>query len=136
MFKEDLISSIDIYWEMQGVDDLSARLALHRRSSHDPLVEAGIGLNIVGEPGFTALALAGQCEKAILERLGAYLIRDKVEAGLLAYVAADRDAMTRLAQAAARPDEWLALARRRVDRFNAEHPICNRPRGLIPVVPV
>jgi hypothetical protein len=84
MFKDDLISSIDLYWEMQGVDDLSIRLAMHRRSSHDPLVEAGIGLNIVGEPGFTPRGLAELCEKTILARLGAYLIRDRVEAGLLA----------------------------------------------------
>lgn len=129
MFKDDLISSIDLYWEMQGVDDLSIRLAMHRRSSHDPLVEAGIGLNIVGEPGFTPRGLAELCEKTILARLGAYLIRDRVEAGLLAYIAADRDALARLAEAAERPEEWMAAARRRVDRFNSEHPICNRPRS-------
>ena len=136
MFKEALISSIGTYWKMQEASDWQTRLAMHRASSRDPLVEAAVGLNIAGEPEFTALALSGQCSKIILEHLGAYLIRDRAEDGLLAYVAADPDAMTRLAQAAERPDEWLATAWLRVDRFNAEHPICSRPRGLIPVVPV
>ncbi|HEV2675216.1 MAG TPA: hypothetical protein VGV37_11800 [Aliidongia sp.] len=129
MFKDDLILSIGNYWEMQAIDDLQIRLTMNRRSSRDPLVLASIGLNITGEPNFTILALAGQTDQCILEHLGAYLIRDRVEAGLLAYVAADRDALARLAQAAAKPDEWLLAAWVRLDRFNAEHPISNRPRS-------
>jgi hypothetical protein len=129
MFKDELISSIGAYWAMQDIDDLPARLAMNRRSSRDPLVQASVGLCVSGEPGFTSLALSGQSEQFILERLGAYLVRDRVEAGLLAYVAADRDALSRLAQAAPRPDEWLVAAWLRIDRFNLDHPVAGRVRS-------
>lgn len=133
MFKDELISSITTYWAMQGIDDPQTRLAMSRASSRDPLVQAGLGMNIMGEPGFTAVALSEQTDKCILERLGAYLVRDWVEAGLLAYVAASGDSMARLAQAAPQPDEWMLVARRRIDRFKAEHPVSHRPVTATPL---
>ncbi|HEV2675217.1 MAG TPA: hypothetical protein VGV37_11805 [Aliidongia sp.] len=129
MFEQELISAIEHYREMQEVDDLQTRLIMNRQSSRDPLIQSIIGLNAAGEPGFSMAALAGQSEKIILERLGTYLIRERVEAGLLAYVAADRDALMRLAQAAAQPSEWLTVARRRIDRFSVEHPVGHRPHS-------
>ena len=81
----------------------------------------------LGLLGFAAAALSGQTEKFILARLGDYLVRDRIEAGLLVYVAATGDSLARLAQAADKPDEWLVLAHGRIDRFSAEHTICNRP---------
>jgi hypothetical protein len=128
MFKEDLIFSIETYWAMQSVEDLQTRVAMNRTSSRDPLVKAGLGVNIAGEPGFTASMLLSQTEKMILARLGDYLVRDQVEAGWLVYIAASGDSLARLAQAAEKPDEWLLIARRRIDRFSAEHHVSNRPR--------
>jgi hypothetical protein len=127
MFKDELISSIENYWAMQNVDDLKMRVAMNRAVSRDPLVKAGLGVNVAGDPAFATAALAGQTEKFILARLGDYLVRDRIEAGLLVYVAATGDALARLAQAADNPDEWLVLAHRRINRFSADHMVCNRP---------
>jgi hypothetical protein len=118
MFMHELIASITAYRAMQGTDDLQRRRVMNMASSRNHLVQAGVELNIIGEPGFTIPALSGQTDQSILRRLGIYLIRDEVEAGMLAYVALDKDALALLAEAAILPEAWLRAAYRRIDRYN------------------